>query len=342
MAISDGDAVNAAITNAAFMYKNVIESTATADSTSTGAAQSVTVGSGLTIFTNASLSSIQNITYTPRVAASVICLKNGTGSALTLVNNSGGTAANRILTGTGVNMAIANGAGVVLMYDTSNTRWQVVSQTTFSAHTQQILTSSGTYTTPSGCRSIKVMAVGGGGAGGGGATGGSSSAAGAGGGGGAFLIKYITSPSATYSYGVGAGGTVGSAGSNSGNNGGDTTFGTLTAAGGSGGTGGAARTTITIEQNGGGGGGTATNGDINVNGQTGAFGWCISGSQAAAGAGGSSVLGIGGYSVGNTTSAGNSGTGYGAGGSGGVLINAGSSQTGSAGTAGTIVVEEFY
>jgi len=104
-----------------------------------------------------------------------------------------------------------------------------------STKTVQVFTSgSGTYTTPTGCKAIFVQCWGGGGSGGGGN---GVAARGTGGGAGGYSQKLIASPSATYSYAVGAGGTAASQSAN-GTTGGTTTFGTslLTCNGGVGGT----------------------------------------------------------------------------------------------------------
>ena len=92
----------------------------------------------------------------------------------------------------------------------------------------------------------------------------------------------------------------------------------------------------------------STNGDINAYGAPGNPGTVIDGKNnvGVSGLGGSNTYGSGGNSVlalpGNTSNAGNAGTGYGAGGGGGVTTNNGTGVTGGAGTAGLIVVWEFY
>src|SRR5437016_5111773 len=79
----------------------------------------------------------------------------------------------------------------------------------------QVLTSgSGTYNTPAGALYLTVTMAGGGGGGGGAASGGLVALNGAGGGGGGSLYSLITSPAASYSYAVGAGGGAGTAGTN--------------------------------------------------------------------------------------------------------------------------------
>lgn len=114
----------------------------------------------------------------------------------------------------------------------------------------QILTSGTSYTTPANCTAIYVEAVGGGGGGSGITT-----VGGTGGGGGGGVVKYFAvTPSTAYTYAIGAAGSAGSSGGN-------TTFTvgatTITAGGGGGASGGT-----------GGTGGTATNGDLNIPGQS--------------------------------------------------------------------------
>ncbi len=139
--VTNGTPVNAATTNAAFMDKNTtttfttaianiiggIETKSAIDAASTGANQSVTLTAPITIYTNVSLSSINNITLANRQNASLITVRNNTGGVLTLVNNSGGTASLRILTGTGANLALPDASAASMYYDTVNAKWQVVS-----------------------------------------------------------------------------------------------------------------------------------------------------------------------------------------------------------------------
>lgn len=208
--------------------------------------------------------------------------------------------------------------------------------------TQQILTSttSATYTTPAGCTGILVQMVGGGGAGGGAAGALSNAAAGGGGASGAYARKYISSPSATYTYSCGAGGTAGTAGNNAGNNGGTTTFGTMTAGGGAGGTGMAAGTTVSLVRGGLESTGTA-NADFSTTGQDGSEGWRLSASANLAGKGGASYFGAGARAQdGNGT--GITATSPGSGGAGGCTSNNATSRSGGAGANGVILVTEYY
>jgi hypothetical protein len=138
-AVSDGQAINAAITNAAFMDKNTtntftisiadiqggIETKVANDSVSTGASQNVTLLAPVTVYSNVSLTSIQNITFTNRADGSLIWLRNNTGGTLSLINQSGGTASLQIDTGTGGNLAIPNSSTVSLYYDTVESKWHV-------------------------------------------------------------------------------------------------------------------------------------------------------------------------------------------------------------------------
>jgi len=124
-------------------------------------------------------------------------------------------------------------------------------------HTVTVLSSgSGTYTLPTSCKAILIRMVGGGGGGGSAAaTGPGACSAGGGGASGGYVEHLIASPSATYSYAVGAAGAI------NGGAGGNTTFGTslLTANGGTGGANSGAGTAAFNLANGG-LGGTATGG----------------------------------------------------------------------------------
>jgi len=191
--------------------------------------------------------------------------------------------------------------------------WAAVSATGQLLRAPQVLTSGTSYTTPAGCNSILVEALGGGGGG----------ARGAGlpgsGGGGGYVKKYFTvSPSISYTYAIGAGGASRTS-DGTGNSGGNTTFTvgvtTITAGGGTGGINNSASTST---------GGTATNGDINVPGQN-----SVSAASAGVTAGGDSIYGSGGSAT--TQNAG----GFGAGGAG---LTSG---TTGAGSAGIIIISEY-
>jgi hypothetical protein len=193
----------------------------------------------------------------------------------------------------------------------------------------QILTSGTSYTTPSNCNAIYVECVGGGG-GGGGTNNNSGGAAGGGGGGGAYCAKYFSvSPSTAYTYAIGSAGAGGVSGN--GSSGGNTTFTvgatTVTAGGGSGGGGGSG------DSESGGLGGSATNGDLNVPGQSGGFGVYVGGSSwARGGLGGNSMFGSGGSD--------DVARGYGGGGGARAFTSA-QNSTAYAGTAGVIRIWEY-
>lgn len=60
------------------------------------------------------------------VTGKYLIITNANSVDLSIVNDSGGTAANRILTGTGGNITLSPGASLKLIYDDSAARWRVV------------------------------------------------------------------------------------------------------------------------------------------------------------------------------------------------------------------------
>jgi hypothetical protein len=94
------------------------------DSTTAGSGQSITPTRSFVDLTNAGLVSINNIASPQN--GQIIILKNDTGVTITLINNSGGTAENRILTGTGQDLTMLAGSAVILGYDSNSSRWQVI------------------------------------------------------------------------------------------------------------------------------------------------------------------------------------------------------------------------
>lgn len=241
---------------------------------------------------------------------------------------------------------------------TSNTISSTASSTGALIRAPQVLTSGTSYTTPAGCTSIYVEAVGAGGGGGGSDTDSStnSGAAGGGGGAGAYAAKYFTVTASTaYTYAIGAAGTAGTNTGGSGGTGGNTTFTvggtTITAGGGSGGVGILASQNDSYTGNGG-AGGTATSGDLNAPGSAGSVGGFRINTNSAAvddmdgvngGAGGSSFFG--GAGLGGTRSsvgqaAGNAGS-VGGGGGGSVTQETTTGAAGGAGGAGLIRIWEY-
>jgi len=173
----------------------------------------------------------------------------------------------------------------------------------------QVITSSGTFTVPTGFTEFMIQAVGGGSSGG--AVGGFSIGAGNGGGAGTYCQSLVNLISGISSVSV----TIGSA------SGGDTSFGTSVVAPGS-------------------GSATSAVGTLQVLGEVGGNGIFIS-SLVVGGKGGSSLLGFGGISpvVTSGKASGLNGAGYGSGGSGAARLNEdGISAPGGTGTAGVVII----
>lgn len=185
--------------------------------------------------------------------------------------------------------------GQVLQADSTTAtglKWATVSST--PTMNEQIFTSSGTFTVPTGITKVWVTAVGGGGAGGGSS---GASSFGNGGSGGVLKNEQVTvTPGGSVTVTIGAGGT--GVGGGTGNSGGQTSFGSLTAAGGAGGKKNFGASESLTGVNGGGNGG-GVGGDANAGGgaaaaNTGAGGGGAGrdqfASQLAGGAGGSGVV----------------------------------------------------
>lgn len=305
------------------------------------AAQRTTLGLGTIATQNSS-----NVTITGGSISGITDLAladGGTGASLSDPN------ANAIMgwnDTAGVVRFFTAGTGISINA-TSNTISSTASTGGALIRAPQILTSGTSYTTPAGCNAIYIEAVGGGGGGGGTDSANNTTAAGAGGGGaGAYAAKYFSvSPSTSYTYAIGAGGTAGTNTGGGGGLGGDTTFTvgatTVTAGGGGGGDG---ATNASSGQ--GGSGGTASNGDLNV---AGASGVCGVGSDStlpdasetipAGGTGGSSFLGGSGKG-GTGDQAGVAGT-SGSGGGGGANSNDQTGHAGGAGGSGFIRIWEY-
>lgn len=194
---------------------------------------------------------------------------------------------------------------------------------------QQVFTSSGTYTKPSGINKIKVYVTGGGGGGGGNGSNGSDAGSGGGAGGTAIEILDATSIT-TVAVTVGTGGGGGT-GTGDGGGGNTSSFGAYcSATGGEGGTNGNQGPVI------GGFGGIGSNGDINLRGGSGQGGFDGTTEWMSAGTGGDSFWSGGGR--GALSSAGKPGE-NGSGGGGGATYN--TVQQGENGGDGIIVVEEY-
>ena len=95
------------------------------DSTTTGANATVsTVSKSYIELTNVSLTSLDGVTAGGD--GQRLVLTNRTGASITINNETGATAANRILTGTGGAVTISNNASIELIYNASNSRWMAV------------------------------------------------------------------------------------------------------------------------------------------------------------------------------------------------------------------------
>jgi len=214
---------------------------------------------------------------------------------------------------------------------------------TFSQKTTLSVAAAATYTTPAGVRALFVQLVGSGGGGGGidGVT--SQAGMASGGNGGGYAEKFITSPSATYTYTITVGGAGGTAGANNGTAGGTTSFsdGGATNMTGPGGNGGTTMTSGTslVTQAPNTTAVTGTGGDINLSGSFGQYGLRLSGSAGIAGAGGASMLGVS-DTRGVTSATGVSALNFGVGG-GGAGSTDNTDRAGGQGGAGVIIIWEF-
>ena len=206
-------------------------------------------------------------------------------------------AANNVLLGNGtsaVQVIAPSTTGNVLQ--SNGTTWVSAAIPVAQLVISRTLASGTTYTAPTGLKALRVFVLG--------ATGGQSSGAARGGNGGAgYSEKYYSSPAATYTYAIGAGGTT------SGTAGGTSTFGVISVTG----SGGVTSAT-------GSSGGVGSGGDFNATGGTGGNGASNGASNNAGGGGGASGSRAGnGFAGGNavvSTFSASSGGGGGTGGAG--------------------------
>jgi len=102
------------------------------DATSTGADQAITPGVAQVIrFTSNTLASINNIN--PALQKYLYLANDQSSQALTIKNNAGGTAANRILTGNGQDFVLKTNQIIGLVYDNESTRWRLRSKSLTSS-----------------------------------------------------------------------------------------------------------------------------------------------------------------------------------------------------------------
>jgi hypothetical protein len=208
-------------------------------------------------------------------------------------------------------------------------------------------TGAGTYTPTPGTGSIVIEMVGGGGGGGrAAASSGGQASVGVGGSGAGWLRKRLTANFSGAGYVVGAAGAA-DTGSDPGN-GGDTTFTdtaatVYTAAKGLAGVRGVSQPVPFVRQERI-AGGAATNGDVNIAGESTFGGVAVGAINAMGSKGGDSILGMGGRGGafgGTGNDPGLTGTGYGSGGGGGASTDGGGAANGGAGAPGVILISEY-
>lgn len=212
---------------------------------------------------------------------------------------------------------------------------------------------SGTYTTPSGVKTLFVQLNGSGGGGGGApATAAGEASCGSGGGAGGYVSKLISTPAASYTYSLGSGGTGGNGttptngGNGSSSNFNGTSF--MVAYGGYGGTTGAAQSAIQVIKGGSSNGQGGSNTYIQINGGAGGPALCAG----VYGFGGAGGIPAGPYSgtPGNppagdaTGDSANGSAGYaaGAGGSGALSLDGGTAKNGATGNGARLFITEYY
>lgn len=215
----------------------------------------------------------------------------------------------------------------------------------FAGVNVQSFTASGTYTPTAGMKYCQIECVGGGGGGAGCINSTSSTNGGGGGGSGGYSRRTVNAAAIGVSQVVtiGAAGTAGSAGGTNGGNGGVTSVGALCIANGGGG---AIGPTVGTYQGGAGGAIAGAVGDIlgaGCPGQNGVIG--PQDNTIPAGSGGSSFFGGGGRSAGwafALSVVGTAGTNYGSGGSGAFGNNSATARAGGVGSAGFVVITEYF
>lgn len=103
-------------------YRRIIPESTANDATTGGTVSLATITSSVVRLT----ASITTINMIPAGYDSQrFTLVNKSGADISILNDSGGTAANRIFTGSGGNITLVNGSGMILQYDATSSRWQV-------------------------------------------------------------------------------------------------------------------------------------------------------------------------------------------------------------------------
>lgn len=260
-----------------------------------------------------------------------------------IINNCTGSFSVTVKTPSGTGVPVSAGKTMAVFGDGTNI---VTALAPGSLISNQVISSTGTYTPSVGTKTILVECIGGGGGGGGLlAPGTSGHSVTGGGGGGGYALSLISPVATSYSISIGSAGTGGTAG-NAGGSGGSTSFGTLCVA--SGGGGGNANTTtesttsaiVSIA----GIPGVGTTGNILISaGERGEAGIGTANGNLG-GAGGSSRAGRGGVRVGasaGNASNGSAGLGFGCGGSGAAAAATTTGAVGGAGTSGLVIIWEY-
>jgi len=290
-----------------------------------------------------------NATITGSSLTSVGTITTGTWSATNIGIAHGGTNTNATPTAG----AIVYGNGTAYAISAAGTSGQYLQSAGTGAPiwaqpgpaSIQVLSTSGTYTTPAGVKAIIIELVGGGGGSGAiaAAAGNNNGTVSGGGGSGSYTRALIINPASSYTYIIGLGGTASAIGV-AGGNGGATSFnaGTITAPGGTGGAAGSTLANGSVSL-GGAGGVAGIGGSFMVPGHGGGTGF--SGSViSVAGAGANSYFGDGGVApavIDGTSRSGVAGSSFGAGASGAAAVNVGTGALGAAGFHGVIIVTEY-
>jgi len=111
-------------------WRRVIPEHAVDDSTSGASVELASITSSLIRLTGA-FTTLETIPA--GFSSQRVTLINRTGSDVSVSNNSGATAANRILTGLGANIVLKQDAALNLYYDSTTSRWQVIGEAAGSA-----------------------------------------------------------------------------------------------------------------------------------------------------------------------------------------------------------------
>lgn len=212
--------------------------------------------------------------------------------------------------------------------------------TNFRTPTVQYFSSNGTYSVPTGCKTIKATIIGGGGGGGGAAYTSSTCSAGGGGSSGTFGFKWldVSSWSNTTTVTIGNGGIAGAAAGGDGGSGGTTSFGThMSCPGGAGGEG-MSGTNYPEYAYGGRTFDSSTGADIDPWAMEGGYGYRVTSAIGVSGWGGPNIFG--GRAPGQA-SGGSGAQGYFGGGGGGGFASSTNTQ-GGAGGPGFVFIEEYY